>query len=603
VNPRKLLRIARWEVARGAGGVSRETVAVALVTVAFVGLVVPTALSAGVAIDEGIYRVGVAPESPYYEPVAQDPTFAVREPDREALGSGIDLLIRDGRFVPADTEKGGAALAELRGTVEGYNDARLSELPDESAAFPVEVSLRYVEPAADSAAPGAPGTGGGGGGSDAAGGGGGDGTGGTGDGGDGDGVPTPAGGGSGLSAPGASGGLFDPVSDGTPSGITPPFPFQSLVLAFVFVLPLNFVIQAYGSSMLKERLNRRGELLLVAPVTRGEVIAGKTLPYFAGAVGVAAAIVTVLSVTVGDAGPVSVLAVVPLALLFLAATFLGAMMARSFKELTFVTVTVSVLLTSFAFVPAVFTNTDAIALISPLTLVVRDLGGEALGLGEIAFATLPATLTGLALFGLGAGLYREEDLFTQRPVHLKFLDALAGRVHRLRSLPLVVALLLPFVFVAELAVVATLFAVGRTFPTATLVALLVAISLIEEAAKSLPVYAGYAHARYERTLRTGVIAGALAGLGFFLAEKGLLVAQVVGFGDIPLGQATLSTAGAPVGGALALALLLAPLALHTVTAGLSAVGGVYGPRGYAVGYLAAVVVHVLYNLTVVMTLV
>jgi len=595
VSPRKLLRIARWEVTRGAGGVSRGTVAVALVTLAFVALVVPTALSAGVAIDDGIYRVGVAPDSPYYEPVASDDTFTVREPDPDALGEEVDLLIRDGRFVPADTEKGAAALAELRRTVEGYNDDRMRGEDNESAAFPVEVSLRYVEPASDPAsAGGVPDTGGDGGTGD-----GGDGS--AGGGGGGGGAPTPAGGGGGLSAPGA--GLFDPVSDGSPSSITPPFPFQSLVLAFVFVLPLNFVIQAYGSSMLRERLNRRGELLLVAPVSRAEVIAGKTLPYFAGAVGVAAAIVLALRLTVGGAGLVSVLAVVPLAVLFLAATFLGAMMARSFKELTFVTVTISVLLTSFAFVPAVFTNTDAVALISPLTLVVRDLGGEALPLADVAFATLPATLTGGALFALGAGLYREEDMFTQRPVHLKLLDALAGRVARLRSLPLVVALLLPFVFVAELAVVAMLFAVAQTFPTATLVALLVAVALVEEAAKSLPVYAGYVHGRYERTLRTGLVAGALAGLGFFLAEKGLLAAQVVGLGQLPLGRATIGTAGGAVGGVLAVALLLAPLALHTVTAALSAVGGSYGRRGYAVGYLAAVAVHVAYNLTVVIALV
>ncbi len=596
MNPRKLLRIARWEVTRGAGGVSKGTVAVALATLVLVVLVVPTALLAGVAIDQGIYRVGVAPDSPYYGPVASDDTFAVREPNPDALGERIDLLIRDGRFVPADTEKGAAALAELRDTVERYNDAQMREEANQSAAFPVEVSIRYVEPASDPSGGGVPDTQGDGGYGDTA-----DGdTGGGGNSGSGS-APTPAGGAGGLSAPSA--GLFDTVSDGTPSSITPPFPFQSLVLAFVFVIPLNFIIQAYGSSMLRERLNRRGELLLVAPVSRADVIAGKTLPYFVGAVGVAGVIVVGLRLTVGGAGPVSVLAVVPLAVLFLAATFLGAMMARSFKELTFVTVTISVLLTSFAFVPAVFTNTDAIALISPLTLVVRDLGGEALPVGDIAFATLPATLTGAGLFALGAGLYREEDMFTQRPVHLKLLDALAGRVRRLRSLPLVVALLLPFVFVAELAVVALLFAVARTFPTATLVALLVAVALIEEAAKSLPVYAGYVHARYERTLRTGVVAGALAGVGFFVAEKGLLAAQVVGLGQLPLGQATIGTAGGAVGGALAAALLLAPLALHTVTAALSAVGGTYGRRGYAIGYLTAVAVHVAYNLTVVIALV
>ncbi len=63
----------------------------------------------------------------------------------------------------------------------------------------------------------------------------------------------------------------------------------------------------------------------------------------------------------------------------LGATFVGAMFARSFKELTFVTVAVSVFLTAYTFVPAIFTQVTPIALISPLTLVVRDLTGQASG--------------------------------------------------------------------------------------------------------------------------------------------------------------------------------------------------------------------------------
>jgi ABC-type Na+ efflux pump permease subunit len=253
-----------------------------------------------------------------------------------------------------------------------------------------------------------------------------------------------------------------------------------------------------------------------------------------------------------------------------------------------------VFLTSYAFVPAVFTNTGPIALISPLTLVVRDLTGEALSLGDLAFATLPATATGLVLFGFGAGLYREEDMFTQRPVPLKFLDALAGRVHRLRSVALVVALLLPFVFVAELLAVALLFAlpVGLSIPV-----ILVMVALIEEAAKSLPVWAGLAHDRFPREARTLLAAGVLAGGGFFVAEKFTLIAQLVGLPEVQVGRAALETSGA--GALTLLAFLLAPLALHTVTAAASALGMTRGRWGYVGGYLVAVAIHLAYNLTVV----
>ncbi|WP_435194479.1 ABC transporter permease [Natronomonas sp. EA1] len=599
---RKTLRVARWEVTKGAGGIDRRNLLVGALGIAFVLAMVPALAGGGFALDEGIYRIGVAESHPLHGPASADPSFIVREPSAEAYEEGnLEILIRGSRATYRDTEKGRAAVATLRESVARYNDARMRGEANETAAFPVDVTIEYVERGTSELV--APGSGGGG---DAGGGGGGgDGTGGTGGGtaGGSDGGDTDSRGDDGpFGAPNIGPDLFGTgTARGSPSAIAPPFPFQSLVLAFAFVLPLNFVIQAYGSSMLRERVKRRGELLLVAPVSRGDIIVGKTLPYFLGGIGVIAAIALV-----AGGGPLSVVAMVPLALLFLAATFLGAMFARSFKELTFVTVTVSVFLTSFAFVPAIFTDIGPIALISPLTLVVRDLAGESVDFGSVAFATLPTTLTAMVLYGLGTGLYREEDLFTQRPVHLKALDALAGRISGLRSLPLLVAVLIPFVFVAELLAVAALFAVpaGLAVPL-----LFLAIAVIEELAKSLPVYAGFTHARYPRTLQAGALAGALAGLGFFLGEKLTLIVQLVGLPELrtrtsgQIGETAFQTGFGVDGPAAIVILLLAPLALHVVTAGISAAGASRGRDEYAAALTVAILLHLAYNLTVVTNLV
>jgi len=345
--------------------------------------------------------------------------------------------------------------------------------------------------------------------------------------------------------------------------------------------------------VLRERVDRRGELLLVAPISAGEIVAGKTLPYFLGAVGLAA----VVTALVGG-GPLSVLAVGSLALLFLGTAFLGAMLARSFKELTFVVVTVSVGLMTFAFVPAIFTDVDPLALISPLTLVVRDLTGTAVSPSEVAFATLPSTLAAAVLFGLGLGVYREEDMFTQRPVHLKALDALGGRIRSPRSLVGLTAVLIPFVFVAELLAVAALFALpgGLSVPL-----VLAVVAVVEEFAKSLPVLAGFVTGRYARTRRTALLAGAASGLGFFLGEKLTLVVQLVGLPELRVGSAAFQLgAGGPL---VASALLLAPLALHVATAGISALGAVRGTRAWLTATGVAVLVHLAYNLAVVSALV
>ncbi|WP_135363210.1 ABC transporter permease subunit [Halosimplex halophilum] len=634
-------RIARWEVTKNAGGVDRRTAAIALLAVLGLGAMAPVAVSQGVALDQGIYRVGVVQEDPLYDPVYLDPTFRVQDPSSAAVEAGYQEVMVVGPQVReyADSTKGRAAVSELRSTVKRYNDGIMDTEDNQSAAFPVVVNLTYVDressrvtaaqtqtipiqtdendEAGDGDGSAGEGDGGDGSGGDSAdgaadetdGSAGGD-SGDGGDGGDGSGGVTRPGEGSNVAGSSIGARLTGGSSTGAPSDITPPFPFRSLVLAFVFVLPLNFVIQAYGSTILSERINRRGELLLVAPVSRGDIIVGKTLPYFAAAIGVAAAITVALQAGLGLAGSVvSVLAIVPLALLFLAATFLGAMFARSFKELTFVTVTITVTLTSYAFVPAIFTDVTPIALISPLTLVVRDLQGQAIGLGQFVFSTLPPTLTALVCFGLGAGLYREEDMFTQRPIPYKVLDALAGPIKRRRSVALVTAVLLPFVLVAELVVVAFAYPLWQAeIPVGVIVvALLVGIAVVEELAKSLHVYAGYAHALFDDRLRTALVVGAFSGLGFFLAEKLTLIVRLADLQTLPVGQAAMGEQALVATGVplplLVGALLLAPLALHVVTASISALGARRGPRSYAVALAVAVVVHVAYNLTVVSTLV
>jgi len=598
MNPRKLLRIAKWEVTKNAGGVDKRTVAIMGLSVVAMVLVAGLAASGGATgLDSGLYRVGVDDSSPYYAPASDDPAFIVQEPSVRAVQRGNQELLFDGTELEnrLRTPKERAALSEFRSSVDGYNNQLMREDDNQTAAYPVSVSLVYLEQSGVTETVQAGGSG------DDEGGAGGDGSDGS-DGSSGDGSAGSSSGSSGALG-GLGAGLTGGSTTGTPGDIQPPFPFESLVLAFLFIVPMNFVIQAYGSTMLSERLNRRGELLLVSPVSRFDIIAGKTLPYFLGAMGVITAITLGLrfsGLTAGG-GPIAILAVLPLALLFLSATFCGAMFARSFKELTFVTVTVTVSLTSYAFVPAIFTDVTPIALISPLTIVVRDLQAQAVTLGDFAFSTTPPTLTALVLFGLGAGLYREEDMFTQRAIPLKMLDSLSGRISSSWSALKLSALLLPFVFVAELAAVALLFALGEV----SIPLVLVAVVVIEEIAKSLHLYAGFESGRYDRGLRSAVVVGALSGLGFFLAEKFVGIIQIVQLDTINTGEAAFITGTTPdgLGLLLAVGLLLAPLALHAVTAIVSSLGASRSRRAYLVALLGAMVIHFAYNYTVVVTLV
>jgi RsiW-degrading membrane proteinase PrsW (M82 family) len=134
---------------------------------------------------------------------------------------------------------------------------------------------------------------------------------------------------------------------------------------------------------------------------------------------------------------------------------------------------------------------------------------------------------------------------------------------------------------------------------------LVTVVVIEEVAKSLHLYAGFASGKYERSLRPGVVVGALSGAGFFLAEKFGLIVQLAELQTIPTGEAAFVGSSVPEGvsAGLVAALLLAPLLLHVFTATVSALGARRGRRPYAMALLAAMGIHFAYNFSVVSLLV
>jgi len=629
---RRIWRIARWESTQSRVSFDRRTLLVGLFLVLIVGSIGLTAVALGVASpapNTDIYRVGIDADSPYAPVVEQHSALTMRPADPAALDDGeIELLVRSGQqsgtvtleagaeteltpvaslsVTPVQSDKGSAALTTFRAAVERYNDRLMPLETNETAAYPVQVELQYRSqsslspdglPTADPADVDDDDTAGDGRDDDTADGGGSTGAADDTVGDDRDDTATSDRDDSVADRDDPEladdrsllGGLFGEPTSGSPADIQPPFPFSSLLLAFLFLVPMNFVIQAYGSTVLNERIGRRGELLLVAPVHRLDIVAGKTLPYLAAAVTVTVAI----ALAIGG-GVVSILAVIPVAFTFLAATFVGAMFARSFKELTFVTVTISVFLTTYVFVPAIFTNVTPIALISPLTLVVMDLQGDAIGIGAYTFSTAPFYLSAGVLFLLGTGVYREEDMFTQKAVPLKFLDALDARLSGIWSVGLLSALFIPFVFIAELLAIAVLFVLPIELSVPLL---LVVIAAIEEVAKSIHIYAGFESDRFARSGRLALVLGAVSGVGFFLAEKFTAVAQVVGLPELAIGQAAFTPAG--ITPSTTLALLAAPLVLHVVTAGISALGAQRNVRWYLVALAVATVVHAGYNFGVV----
>ncbi|MGQ0535426.1 MAG: PrsW family intramembrane metalloprotease, partial [Methanobacteriota archaeon] len=502
-----LFRIARLESSRSRRAqFDRRSLAVAVPLLVLSGVLFPVALDQGLDFEDGLYRVAFADESPLRDAVAADPAFVVVPDAPDVLRTGAaDLRVEGLRVEEAPTDKGRAATFRLRDAVRRHTLDLMARERDADAAFPIRVNLTY-ERVPDRTPAGAIGGAGGSGGPAA---------GGAGEG------PAPDETEAGAPVSPGAGGFADVLGvtadEGPqiPADLSPPFPFRSLLLAFLFLIPMNFVVQGMGASVMTERVNRLGEALLAAPVSARAIVWGKSLPHLFLMIGV----VLVLAATLGGSHR-TVLAMLPVALVFAGLELVAALVARSFKELTFLTVFLSVVLTTYLFLPAIFVEVHPIAFISPVSVVAADLKGIPVSTASFLYATVPLALVGLGLFRFGESLVREEIQFSTRGLAAKMLDGIAGLVRRPRSLFVLGIASLPFVFAAELLLLALVF----SWPLLVTIPVLVAsVALVEEVAKSVGLYAAYSRGRLHGGDGEAVRAGLWSGAGFFVGEKVLLL--------------------------------------------------------------------------------
>ncbi|MEA3144020.1 MAG: hypothetical protein QOG31_1344 [Thermoplasmata archaeon] len=520
---------------------------------AFAGIVLllavawPAVQQRGLHPDRGLYPVEIQPGASFGPAAQADARF------REVTQGGVLRLEGDKVFVGSDAAAK-AALAELRDGLQRWQEDELAKERDQAAAFPVQVTLVFQARDLTAAAPGAP-------------------------------QPTP------TASPGTSGPTAQPsIAEQTantsrqlphlrPADVNPPFPVRSLLLAFAYLIPMNFLAQLYAGSLLGERIRHRGLLVLTAPLTPARILLGRSLPYLA-----AGLLVLVASSLLIGAGPLGWLAALPIVLFVLAAALVLGLVARSERELTFLLTGTTTMFSTFLFLPAVFAALPPVAFLSPVSVLSASIEGRAVEIGPFLYATLPLALTTIALGLVGAALFHEETLFSQQGLARKVAQAVARWTRTRRGLLVAGILLVPFALALEMFVLAMVIPLGlvAAFP-----AFIVGAALLEESLKMLAT-----RARPDR--RPGWQSGLWVGAGFFAGEKIALVIALAGFGSLQLGVPTLRLLG--VQGPLWL--LVGPLALHMAAAAVAGLGK--GRRRWsALAWVAAVLLHALYNVAVV----
>ncbi|MDD1719499.1 MAG: ABC transporter permease [Methanoregulaceae archaeon] len=585
--------VARWEVKRSVGTMGRNVLPVAIALIILLLVVTGYTTQSGIHLQDRIYRVGT--DDPAVANLfSADPRFSIYVLDPASLQSGrgaFDLTIQNGTVVPLRTDRGRAAAKTLARDYDQYRISVYNQEQDLFAAYPLWLNLSYVKSELDfaatqsgqqalstarSAVP-----------------------------------PVPEAEVQPVELPAGTVGISEeelrsalevqPASQNqltrytemfgqdsplanfkTPSQLSPPLPFDSIILIFVFIFPLYFSSQFFMMSIMNERIGRRGEVLLSTPARPAAIIAGKALPYFLGMLAVSGALILWLR-----APPEIILPLIPVILFFLASALLIGMVSRSFKELSFISIFFSTVATSYLFFPSIFANVHIVSLVSPITLIILLLQGTTVTPMDYVYSTSLFILTSVILFYIGVRNFREERLFSQDRLLVKFRDFIGGSLPEKRpylSLFVLNALVIPFVFMAQLMLLVILFNLPMPL---SLVLLLVVAALVEEIAKSIGITTLFQRAPAIFSWKMVVIASLVTAAGFLFGEKLLLFITLSQISDSVFGSVLF----------LSLGLLWLPFLLHfggTLVVGASVKK--FGWKGYVPGLAGATILHCLYNI-------
>ena len=368
-----------------------------------------------------------------------------------------------------------------------------------------------------------------------------------------------------------------------PSLMAPPLPFAQVVSVSLYLLPVFFVSVFFTSGFMDEKVDRRITVLLSAPVTPFQIIAGKMLPYMGFA------LVSVIGTTLILVGnPLLALAIfAPIVLFTFSIYLMVPLVYRTFKDTTFISMLATTVITSYLVFPAMFTGINDLSYISPLTLAVKMYRGQSFGMKEYLTSTASMYLVFALATYVGSRILNEEYLMKFRPLYKKIADAIylaIDRDHVYVSVALLSAFLIPIVYMIQLVILA----MSLNLPIRLAVgAMLVMAVMIEEVAKSVCI-AVLIENRDLRTAKSVVTLSFLSALGFLVGEK-LLLYISVGIVSESMLSAAIFSAG----------MLWIPLVAHSIfTAIVCLLTYRFGIKRYPYALIAGVMVHVVYNLYV-----
>jgi len=498
------------------------------------------ALRDTVSLGSGLYRVGVSGDVP----VIEDSRFSVMEVEadggRALLDSkSIDVWIDGAEVISRPDDKSQYAVRALKQYMEKAELIRVGNSFAEEDAFPLRVGINYLnpyQPPAENQQEGGE-----------------------------------------TVAP-----VTKPEEVIIPSLTPPPAPFTQVLVALIYILPITFISIFFTSSFMDEKVNRRLTILLSSPITPFQIILGKMLPYAVFSLATTALIAVL---TKGDVA-LALAIFAPTTMFIFAIYLMVPLFYRTFKDTTFIAMLVTTLTTAYLVFPAMFTNVNDLAYISPLALAVKMYRNEPFGWREYLFPSVPmSAIFGFAMFA-GTRLLNEEFLMGYKPITRKAADAIylmMAHAHPYLSVPLWSLLVIPIVYLTQV----VFLAFATNLPVGLILgAVLIASAFIEEAVKSVGIVV-LAERKVVTRFRDILLLSALSALGFLVGEKLLLLISIT-----VVSQASVSSA--LFGSGL---LLLIPLAAHFIFTAIVSLLAAKTKMPYMLALVIGTVAHFIYNWT------
>jgi len=497
------------------------------------------ALRDSVTLGNGLYHVGVSGDVPEIS----DSRFAVMEVSTEEgqtllAEKKIDLLIIGSDVYSREDDKSQFAERALKQYMETAELLRVGNSYEAGEAFPLRVGVNYL------------GAG-----------------------------QLPAQGEAGTSAPQTT----KPEEVIIPSLTPPPAPFTQVLVALIYILPITFISIFFTSSFMDEKANRRLTILISAPVTPFQIILGKMLPY-----ALFALFTTILIATFTKANvPLALMIFAPTTLFIFAIYLMVPLFYRTFKDTTFISMLVTTMTTAYLVFPAMFTNSNDLAYISPLTLAVKMYRNEPFGWREYLLPSLPMTaIFGFAMFA-GTRLLNEEFLMGYKPITRKIGDAIYLMMAHSKpwfAVTLWSLLVIPAVYMAQV----VMLAFATNLPVGLILgATLLTAALIEEVVKTVGIVV-LTERGVVKSVREILWLSFLSALGFLIGEKLLLLISVSMVSEAQISGALF---GAGV-------FLLIPLAAHFIFTAAVSLLTTKLRFPYWLALALGTLVHFFYNATV-----